>query len=250
MLHERIMRLGKDKQEVGSFLLFARLLMRPAADVSQAIAFLYLSCTPVTNMQGLIQSMAEPLTEARASARESILRRRLCHSLRSWLEHVIDHVSCRCHAHAEAYCEGHKAPHVLLTYQGRWCLTGQALCMEALGSHTSMIFRRSLVRARADAEAMEARAHQAESAEASLAADLRNAEAQSLSNEGLIAKCATLEERLSEMRAEQVSHWPDSVLLRLVFDAMKRQADITLCCLHSMGRPCRSEVHVAHEPQA
>ena len=51
---------------------------------------------------------------------------------------------------------------------------------------------------------MEARAHQAESAEASLAADLRNAEAQSLSNEGLIAKCATLEERLSEMRAEQV----------------------------------------------
>ena len=63
---------------------------------------------------------------------------------------------------------------------------------------------RSLVRARADAEAMEARAHQAESAEASLAADLRNAEAQSLSNEGLIAKCATLEERLSEMRAEQV----------------------------------------------
>ena len=51
---------------------------------------------------------------------------------------------------------------------------------------------------------MESRAHQAEAAEASLAADLRNAEAQCLSNEGLVAKCATLEERLSEMRAEQV----------------------------------------------
>ena len=67
---------------------------------------------------------------------------------------------------------------------------------------------RSLVRARADAEAMESRAHQAEAAEASLAADLRNAEAQSLSNEGLVAKCAMLEERLSEMRAEQVWDGP------------------------------------------
>ena len=72
-------------------------------------------------------------------------------------------------------------------------------------SPSAYVLRRSLVRARADMEAMEARAHQAESAEASLASELRNAEAQSLSNEGLISKCATLEERLSEMRAEQVS---------------------------------------------
>ena len=99
--------------------------------------------------------------------------------------------------------------------------------------------RRSLVRARADSEAMEARAHQAESAEASLAAELRNAEAQSLSSEGLVAKCATLEERLSEMRAEQVSHWPDSVLPCLVSGAAKRQADITFCPLPSKGRLCR-----------
>ena len=55
---------------------------------------------------------------------------------------------------------------------------------------------------------MESRAHQAEAAEASLAADLRNVEAQCLSNEGLMAKCATLEERLSEMRAEQVCKGP------------------------------------------
>lgn len=59
---------------------------------------------------------------------------------------------------------------------------------------------------------MEARAHQAELAEASLAADLRTAEAHSLSSEGVQAKCATLEERLSEMRAEQVSACLDYVL--------------------------------------
>ncbi|CAK0760107.1 hypothetical protein CVIRNUC_002744 [Coccomyxa viridis] len=82
---------------------------------------------------------------------------------------------------------------------------GEAKLRERIGrlDDDAQELRRSLVRARADAEAMEARAHQAESAEASLAADLRNAEAQSLSNEGLVAKCATLEERLSEMRAEQ-----------------------------------------------
>jgi len=73
---------------------------------------------------------------------------------------------------------------------------------------SAYVLRRSLVRVRADMEAMEARAHQAESAEASLAFELRNAEAQTLSNEGLVAKCATLEERLSEMRAEQVSRIP------------------------------------------
>jgi len=72
-------------------------------------------------------------------------------------------------------------------------------------SPSAYVLRRSRVRVRADMEAMEARVHHAESAEASLASELRNAEAQSLSNEGLVAKCATLEERLSEMRAEQVS---------------------------------------------
>lgn len=104
------------------------------------------------------------------------------------------------------------------------------------------VFHRSLVHARADAEAMEARAHQAESAEASLAAELRNAEAQSLSSEGLVAKCATLEERLSEMRAEQVSHWPDSMLPSLVVsNAAKRLADITFCHSPSKGRLCRQD---------
>ena len=143
--------------------------------------------------------MAESLMDTRASARGGPLWRGPCHSLQTWLHQLVSNVPCRYHAHAEAHCRGQKAPSCALDRPG-------LMVPDQPGSRLSheRDIRRSLVRARADAEAMEARAHQAESAEASLAAELRNAEAQSLSNEGLIAKCATLEERLSEMRAEQV----------------------------------------------
>ncbi|CAL8463269.1 g2803 [Coccomyxa elongata] len=63
--------------------------------------------------------------------------------------------------------------------------------------------QRSLVRARADAEALEARAHAAEAAEASLAFELRAAEAAVAELDAAHAKCAALEERLSELRSEQ-----------------------------------------------
>lgn len=63
---------------------------------------------------------------------------------------------------------------------------------------------RSLVRARADAEALEARVQQAETAEAALASELRLVDSASTERDALQAKCEALEERLSELRAEQV----------------------------------------------
>ncbi|EIE18143.1 hypothetical protein COCSUDRAFT_49368 [Coccomyxa subellipsoidea C-169] len=63
--------------------------------------------------------------------------------------------------------------------------------------------RRSLVRARADAEALEARAHAAEAVEAGLQSELRAAEAAGAEADAALARCQALEERLSELRAEQ-----------------------------------------------
>ncbi|KAK9917759.1 hypothetical protein WJX75_007885 [Coccomyxa subellipsoidea] len=63
--------------------------------------------------------------------------------------------------------------------------------------------RRSLVRARADAEALEARADAAEAVEAGLQSELRAAEAAGAEAEAAHARCQALEERLSELRAEQ-----------------------------------------------
>lgn len=64
---------------------------------------------------------------------------------------------------------------------------------------------RSLVRARADAEALEARADAAEAVEAGLQSELRAAEAAGAEAEAAHARCQALEERLSELRAEQVT---------------------------------------------
>ncbi len=67
---------------------------------------------------------------------------------------------------------------------------------------------RSLVRARADAEALEARAHAAEAVEAGLQSELRAAEAAGAEADAALARCQALEERLSELRAEQVVNRP------------------------------------------
>lgn len=48
--------------------------------------------------------------------------------------------------------------------------------------------------------------HQAESAEASLSSELRGTEHAAAERDALSAKCQALEERLSELRSEQVLH--------------------------------------------
>ena len=63
---------------------------------------------------------------------------------------------------------------------------------------------RSLARARADAEALEVRCAAAEAAEAAAVTEAGSCEAAVAERDALSARCTALEERLSEMRAEQV----------------------------------------------
>ena len=87
-------------------------------------------------------------------------------------------------------------------------LTCQSLSSTYMFPLTTIWNFRSLVRARADAEALEARAHAAEAVEAGLQSELRAAEAAGAEADAALARCQALEERLSELRAEQVANRP------------------------------------------
>jgi hypothetical protein len=78
---------------------------------------------------------------------------------------------------------------------------------ECLGVHNQLLLNvrgaRSLARARAESEALEARAAAAEGAEAAAAAEARRCEAAAAERDAVAGRCDALEARLSEMRAEQ-----------------------------------------------
>ena len=104
------------------------------------------------------------------------------------------------------------------------------------------------MRARADAEALEARAHAAEAAEAGLASELRAAEAAGAELDAAHAKCAALEERLSELRAEQVrptcSGASESTQCRVLVTRTRQRSD-PLCGRLLSSCPC-GLLHPAH----
>ena len=63
-----------------------------------------------------------------------------------------------------------------------------------------------LARARAEAEALEARAADAEAAEAAASAELRGAEAAAAERDAAVARAEALEQRMADLRAEQVKN--------------------------------------------